>query len=211
MQSFQRMQKFSCWRFALLNIRAFRHMRELPNETALWNWLTRAARNAATDLHRTGGRYEGAMARFREWFGWGRAAESTEENSGDSDGLLEILDSVLAVLGREELALIEARYFEGMPLEEIGRRVGVSAKQSKADWRGCERKFASSSRMSCKKENNRMKPPHRKRIELLDDVLSAGDEGAIPSESGVLALVRREKLLRKRRPVSQAHSRLPSA
>lgn len=108
-------------------IRLFRHIRELPDEIALWNWLARAARSAASDLHRTGGRYRGAIARFTEWCLRRGATEGPDMQDG-SDSLLRALDRVLAFLDGNELALLEARYFERVPLEEIGNRLGISAR-----------------------------------------------------------------------------------
>ena len=109
-------------------IRLFRHIRELPDEFALWNWLARAARSAASDLNRTGGRYRGAIARFTEWLLRRGALERPEDNQDGSDLLLQALDRVLARLVGDELALLEARYFEGVPLEEIGNQLGISAR-----------------------------------------------------------------------------------
>lgn len=50
-------------------LRILRHVGELPGEEALWNWIARAASNAATDLHRKRSRYSGALARFTDWCG----------------------------------------------------------------------------------------------------------------------------------------------
>src|SRR6185436_15929710 len=47
-------------------LRLVRHIRVLPKEEALWSWLALAARSAATDLGRTGGRYQNALARFAD-------------------------------------------------------------------------------------------------------------------------------------------------
>jgi RNA polymerase sigma factor (sigma-70 family) len=107
-------------------IRLFRHIRELPDEIALWNWLARAARNAASDLHRTGGRYQGAMARFTEWFRLNRLAAGPEIQNDDD--LLASLERALASLKEEELALIEARYAGHTSLEVIGDHLGISAR-----------------------------------------------------------------------------------
>ena len=109
-------------------IRLFRHIRELPDEIALWNWLARAARSAAADLNRTGGRYRGAIARFTEWLLPRGAIERVGDLEDRSDSLLQALDRVLARLGGDELSLLEARYFAGVPLEEIGTRLGISAR-----------------------------------------------------------------------------------
>jgi RNA polymerase sigma-70 factor (ECF subfamily) len=101
-------------------LRAARHLRVLADEAALWAWLARAARDAATDLRRVGGRYLGALARFAAWF---RPAPPKAD-----DGLLSALDGALEQLDPEERALVEARYFRREPLEETGARLGCSAR-----------------------------------------------------------------------------------
>jgi RNA polymerase sigma-70 factor, ECF subfamily len=101
-------------------VRAARHLRVLPDEAALWAWLARAARDAATDLRRVGGRYLGALARFAAWF---RPAREMAD-----DGLLAALESALGELDGDERALVEARYFRREPLEQTGARLGCSAR-----------------------------------------------------------------------------------
>jgi hypothetical protein len=39
----------------------------VSDEQALWNWITCAARHAAIDLRRQGGRYYRTLLRFAEW------------------------------------------------------------------------------------------------------------------------------------------------
>lgn len=109
-------------------IRLFRHIRELPDETALWNWLARAARSASLDLHRGSARYKVAIARLVEWF---RPCSISTEDDTVEDGtdlLLLGLDRVLLRLDNHERALIEARYFENIPLEQIGKDLNISAR-----------------------------------------------------------------------------------
>ncbi len=101
-------------------LRVARHMRVLAEESALWAWLARAARDAATDLRRTGGRYLGALARFAAWF---RPSSPPED-----DGLLAALDAALAKLEPDERALVEARYFRRDSLEATGAQLGCSAR-----------------------------------------------------------------------------------
>lgn len=101
-------------------VRVVRHVRVLPDEAALWAWLARAARDAATDLRRKGGRYLGALIRFAAWF---RPARETSD-----DGLMAALETALAELDAEERALVEARYFRREPLEATGTRLGCTAR-----------------------------------------------------------------------------------
>lgn len=102
-------------------LRIARHMRVLAEEAALWAWLARAARDAATDLRRTGGRYLGALARFAAWF-------RPSLPDGEDDGLLAALDAALAKLEPEERALVEARYFRRDSLEATGVQLGCSTR-----------------------------------------------------------------------------------
>jgi RNA polymerase sigma factor (sigma-70 family) len=106
-------------------LRVVRHIRELPDETALWNWLACAARSAASDLRRR----HGALVRFAGWL------QSKEPTNGPRDAggapeqeLLAALDHALARLDGEERNLIEGRYFHGRSLEEIGMARGLSVR-----------------------------------------------------------------------------------
>lgn len=103
-------------------LRLMRHVRVLPDEAALWNWIACAARHAAVDLRRKGGRYLRALRRFAEW--WQRPAEE----AGADGGLLAALEAALGKLAAEERALIEGRYFSGESLEMIGARLSLSAR-----------------------------------------------------------------------------------
>ncbi len=100
-------------------VRAFRHLRELPDETALWNWLARAARNAASDLRRTCGRYFNALARFADWLGSFGRTEPVTPGFDDETTLLAALDAAIAALDEPDRALLELRYFQPMPLAAI--------------------------------------------------------------------------------------------
>ena len=106
-------------------LRVFRHIRPLPDEPALWSWLACAARSAACDLHRTGGRYHRAIARFAEWL---RFREPARTDPPDEVSLLAALDQALAAISDEDRSLIDARYFQRLPLETIGLHLGVSAR-----------------------------------------------------------------------------------
>ena len=103
-------------------LRLVRHVRVMQDEPALWNWIACAARHAASDLRRTGGRYLRALSRFAEW--WQPAASATEADNR----MPAALDSALNKLTRDERALIEGRYFTGESLEAIGARHELSAR-----------------------------------------------------------------------------------
>lgn len=103
-------------------LRIVRHIRTLNDEAALWNWITCAARHAATDLRRTGGRYRQALARFAEW--WSQPSCVGQDGSGDE--LLAALEAALLQLSEDERALIEGRYFAHDSLISIGKRRALS-------------------------------------------------------------------------------------
>jgi RNA polymerase sigma factor (sigma-70 family) len=103
-------------------LRLVRHLRVLPDADALWSWLACAARSAAIDLGRRGSRYRGALARFGEWLGGEQA------NVSDEAELLRALDAALAQLTTEERDLINARYFEPVPLEQTAARLNTTAR-----------------------------------------------------------------------------------
>jgi RNA polymerase sigma factor (sigma-70 family) len=103
-------------------LRLVRHIRVLNDEQALWNWVACAARHAATDLRRTGGRYRLALIRFGEWWKSG-GVETNADNI-----LLAALESALDKLTDEERALVEGRYAAGESLKTIGARHALSAR-----------------------------------------------------------------------------------
>ena len=103
-------------------LRIVRHIRVVKDESALWNWIACAARHAATDLRRTGGRYRQALARFGEW--WSQPACSAPADP--SDALLTALEAALLQLSEEDRHLIDGRYFTGDSLASIGARQALS-------------------------------------------------------------------------------------
>jgi RNA polymerase sigma factor (sigma-70 family) len=102
-------------------LRLVRHVRVLNDEAALWSWIACAARHAATDLRRTGGRYLRALSRFAEW--WQPASGTLEDKS-----LSAALEAALGQLSGDERALIEGRYFAGDSLEAIATRQSLSTR-----------------------------------------------------------------------------------
>jgi RNA polymerase sigma factor (sigma-70 family) len=105
-------------------LRIVRHMRVLDNEQALWCWIACAARHAAADLRRKGGRYQRALARFKDW--WSPSDDSTATD--DISSLMSAMESALAQLSAEENLLVEGRYFSGESLETIGMRLAISSR-----------------------------------------------------------------------------------
>lgn len=105
-------------------LRIVRHMRVLHDEQALWNWIACALRHAAADLRRKGGRYQRALARFKDW--WSSPYDFPAAD--DISSLMSAMESSLALLTAEENLLIEGRYFSGETLEEIGARLSISSR-----------------------------------------------------------------------------------
>jgi RNA polymerase sigma factor (sigma-70 family) len=101
-------------------LRLARHVRVVRDEQALWNWIACAARHAATDLRRKGGRYFRTLLRFAEW--WQRPGDDTDADCR----LLAALEAALDKLATDERALIEGRYFAGESLEAISARQALS-------------------------------------------------------------------------------------
>jgi RNA polymerase sigma factor (sigma-70 family) len=103
-------------------LRLVRHVRVMNDEAALWNWIACAARHAATDLRRTGGRYLRALGRFAEW--WQPTASALDPDHS----LPAALEAALATLPRDDRALIEGRYFAAESLETIAARHALSVR-----------------------------------------------------------------------------------
>ena len=105
-------------------LRVLRHMRELPDEEALWAWLLCAARSAAVDLRRKNGRYLHALTRFADWLGARRSPPLRDAETG----LIVALHAAIEGLPPEERSLLDARYTDQDSLEEIGKRCGLTAR-----------------------------------------------------------------------------------
>jgi RNA polymerase sigma factor (sigma-70 family) len=103
-------------------LRLVRHVRVMNDEQALWNWIACAARHAASDLRRTGGRYFRALSRFAEWW------QPTITDAAADSHLPAALESALNKLTPSERALIEGRYFAGDSLELIAARHVLSVR-----------------------------------------------------------------------------------
>ena len=93
----------------------------MQDEAALWSWIACAARHAASDLRRKGGRYLRALSRFAEW--WQPSAITVIE---PIDRLPAALESALSKLEPDGRALIEGRYFTSESLETVAARHALS-------------------------------------------------------------------------------------
>ena len=104
-------------------LRLARHVHVMQDDAALWSWIACAARHAASDLRRKGGRYLRALGRFAEWWQPSRGVVG----EGD-DRLPSALESELGKLEPDERSLIEGRYFTAEPLEAIATRHALTVR-----------------------------------------------------------------------------------
>ena len=107
-------------------LRIVKHIRPLEDEQILWNWIACAARHAASDLRRTGGRYLRVLGRFALWV-FQHVNRGIEQSDAD-EGLLASLDAALLSLSGDERALVEGRYFRGETLEAIASQHQISVR-----------------------------------------------------------------------------------
>jgi RNA polymerase sigma-70 factor (ECF subfamily) len=110
-------------------LRLYRHVRKLPHEQALWNWLARAAQSAATDHRRVNGRYQSALRRFADWLALGDAQVTFASDHGKcDDAMIQVLEQALGELSGEERELIEMRYRSEHRLDAIAGHSGHSVR-----------------------------------------------------------------------------------
>jgi RNA polymerase sigma factor (sigma-70 family) len=107
-------------------LRIVKYIRPLEDEQILWNWIACAARHAASDLRRMGGRYLRVLGRFAQWV---IQPVHRGGNKSDADeGLLSALDAALLFLSEDEHALVEGRYFRAETLEVIASQHQISVR-----------------------------------------------------------------------------------
>jgi RNA polymerase sigma-70 factor (ECF subfamily) len=92
-------------------VRVLKHIRPLPDERALWRWLTRVARTALIDQGRRGG------AARRTQVPLDPLVEDLARPDDDAheQALLDSLAHALDRLPADERALIEGHYLDGAP------------------------------------------------------------------------------------------------
>jgi RNA polymerase sigma factor (sigma-70 family) len=96
-------------------LKSLRHLRPLPDESALWAWLARAARTAAADAGRRSHRYRALLGRVAALF-----SREEERALDDTEAVwLAALECALTKLDQDSRALIEARYFQRRPLADV--------------------------------------------------------------------------------------------
>ena len=96
-------------------LKALRSLRSVADESALWAWLARACRSAATDEGRRARRYSAALSKFTAFF-----SPAPEPPVEDTDAVWhDALALALSALDEEERALLDARYSTRTSLAEI--------------------------------------------------------------------------------------------
>jgi len=103
-------------------LRLVRHVRLRKDEQALWSWIACAARHAASDLRRKGGRYVRALSRFAAW------CQHVSTDIDEDHGLPAALEAAMSKLNPDERSLIEGRYFARESLEAIAARYALTTR-----------------------------------------------------------------------------------
>lgn len=98
-------------------LRVAKHIRRFDSEQAFWNWLTVLARTALVDQQRKRNRYDAVLERFGH-----------EDPSRVESHLIECLRQSLSTLPRDELTLIERKYFEGETVAQIATALNTTEK-----------------------------------------------------------------------------------
>lgn len=106
-------------------VRVAKHIKIMPDEASLWNWLTVLARSSLIDQGRKRHRYLAFLDRFTLH----REVVPPKPTTNDAEARLsELLERGLALLGEEERDLIERKYFADESLREIAAAVQSSEK-----------------------------------------------------------------------------------
>ncbi len=103
-------------------LRVVRHARRFDSEEAFWSWLTVLARSSVVDAERKRSRYAALLERF-----FRQEPEPDEVRDGAAESRLrELLEKNLTVLGVEDRALIEQKYFGEKSVRNIAVETGAT-------------------------------------------------------------------------------------
>jgi RNA polymerase sigma-70 factor (ECF subfamily) len=106
-------------------LRALRHLRPVTDDAALWAWLARATRSAASDAGRRSRRYLRLLGRAGAFLRRGEVAIG--EPIEDTDAIwAAALESALDALDAEARSLVDSRYFHHRSLAEIAAEQSTS-------------------------------------------------------------------------------------
>ena len=96
--------------------RVARHVRAFDSEEILWNWLTRIARNAATDGARQRRRYGNLLSRVATFW---RIQRPEMETPIDEIPWDDLLSTALEALSPTDRALVEAKYLQRLSVRDL--------------------------------------------------------------------------------------------
>ncbi len=173
-------------------LRLVRHIRVLPDEAALWNWLACAARHAASDSVARAplSRHAGALHVL--------VAVAIR---GDGNHLRHRSPTLRARVRPGAAQSIERAFIEAATFPESHCRPSLCDTPSpfapsKEDWPGSASGCGSSSRRKCKRTTHETRPDPRRT--LLFEVFPSTAEHSGPSSADVLHLLQAER--RRRHP-----------
>jgi RNA polymerase sigma factor (sigma-70 family) len=98
-------------------LRVVKHIKRFQSEQAFWSWLTVLSRTALVDQERKRARYNAALDRFAH-----------EDPAIVESRLLECLRQSLSLLPKEDLVIIEKKYFDEQPVAQIASMMEVTEK-----------------------------------------------------------------------------------
>ncbi len=103
-------------------LRISRHARACDSAPMFGRWLRLVAQSAISDVRRGRHNFWQLLRRYHE------DASETEAPREDEDRLQTALDQALLNLSPEDRSLLEAKYFEGRAVREIGENLSLSRK-----------------------------------------------------------------------------------
>jgi RNA polymerase sigma-70 factor (ECF subfamily) len=98
-------------------LRVVKHIRRFDSEETFWSWLTVLARTALVDQERKRNRYNAALERFAH-----------EDASAAESRLLDCLRQSVSMLPKEDIVLIEKKYFEEQSVAQIASAMDTTEK-----------------------------------------------------------------------------------
>jgi RNA polymerase sigma-70 factor (ECF subfamily) len=115
-------------------LRAYRQIERFEERANFGTWIHRIAINCSLDLLRSRGRHDKRYVRDTEEEDMSRTVESTDPQPDRlllSAELQQQVTAAMARLSENERTAFVLRHFEGMPVEEIGRTLGIQVNAAK--------------------------------------------------------------------------------
>jgi RNA polymerase sigma-70 factor (ECF subfamily) len=110
-------------------IRVARHARSFEREEEFWSWLTVLARSAAADDGRKRRSYWRMMTRYA--FSWLPPPAAPEPEDAD-ERLHALLQAQLNALTKDDRALLEARYLQGLSMRDLAVRFDLTERAAES-------------------------------------------------------------------------------